>query len=218
MAIPIVDRTGSQTARGDFRLGLLDLECRRVRPADQTSITESRSSPGTALALHYEEMEVPAMSAGVFADPDTQPAGSIQYAFPSITTSVSIQANRQRLLQTLTVAEYMETWLSIPGTSPDSHLAVASSPDRFRIDHFRSQQVDFSITGIYRTCRRSKLQFTWDKETKYAKSKSLVLIRLQGDFGKTIVSLMHTQLSSDADHIWHRNLWERSLLRLRSLF
>ncbi len=158
------------------------------------------------------------MCAGVFAVLDTQPAGPTQYAFPSITTSVSVQADRQRLFQTLTVAEYMETWLSIPGSSPDSHLAVASSPDRFRIDHFRSRQVDFSITGIYRTCRRSKLQFTWDKETRFAKSKSLVLIRLQGNFRKTIVSVTHTQLSSDVDHIWHQDLWERSLLRLRSLF
>lgn len=158
------------------------------------------------------------MSAQVVPALDAQRAGPTQYAFPSVTTSVSVQADRQRLFRILTVAEYMETWLSIPGAPPDSHLAVASAPDRFRIDHFRSGELDFSVTGTYRTTRRGKLQFTWDKETRYGRSNSLVLIRLLGDFGRTVVCVTHMQLGSHADLIWHRNLWEKSLLRLRSLF
>lgn len=158
------------------------------------------------------------MSAGVFASLDAQTTNLLQSPFPCVTTSVSVPTDRQRLFQALTVGEYMEAWLSVPGLSPDSHLEVTSAPDRFRIDRFRPRQVDFSITGLYRSCRRSKLQLWWHKKTRYGTWTSLVVIRLHGDFGRTIVTLTHTGLSSRADHVWHRDLWESSLHQLRALF
>jgi hypothetical protein len=158
------------------------------------------------------------MSAGVLAPIKTQPTGPVPKLGRGIDVSVSVRADRQRLLQVLTVAEYMEAWLSIPGLSSDSHLAITSTSDHFRIDHFRSRRLDFMITGLYRTWRRSKLQFTWRKESETGSSTSYVLLRLCGDFGRTNLALTHTGLGSNADHIWHQVFWERSLGRLRSLF
>jgi|SRR5579863_5123703 len=158
------------------------------------------------------------MSAGVLASVETRAAGQPHHAPGTLTAAVSVDADRPRLFQVLTVAEYMEAWLSIPGFAADSHLAVTTAPDRFRIEHFRSRQVELSITAVYRTCRRGKLQFAWHKETRHSSWSSFVHIRLEGDFGKTIVSVAHSRLRSGADFAWHQSLWERSLHRLRSLF
>lgn len=172
----------------------------------------------TARAVHSTQVEVPAMSAGVFASIEAQPTRLTPPPLPCVTTSVSVPADRQRLFQVLTVGEYMEAWLSLPEVSPESHLEVTSTPDRFRINHIRSRQVVLSITGAYHTCRRGKLQFSWHKETRHGAWTSLVQIRLHGDFGRTNVALTHTRLSSRSDYAWHQDLWEKSLRRLCSLF
>ena len=158
------------------------------------------------------------MSAGVLASFETSPIGPAPIPFLNINLSVSVRAERRRLFQVLTVPEYMETWLSFPGLLSDSRVAVTSAPQYFRIDHFRARELDFTVIAGYRTCRRSKLQFSWHKESGYGSSSSEVDISLRGDFGRTTVALRHSLLSSRADHAWHRDFWEKSLQQLCLLF
>lgn len=158
------------------------------------------------------------MSTGVLASIETRPSCLVSIPLPTINVSVSVRAERRRLFQVLTVAEYMETWLSLPGLSPDSRVAVTSAPKCFRIDHFRSRALDFTITGLYRMCRRSKLHFEWRKDGAHGSSSSEVAISLRGDFERTTVVLTHARLGSFEDHAWHQDLWEKSLQKLSSLF
>jgi len=158
------------------------------------------------------------MSAGVLAPFDARSISPVVSPFPAINLAVSVRAERRRLFQVLTVAEYMEAWLSIPGLSPGSRITVTSTPEHFRIDHFRSRELDFTITGLYRTCRRSKLHFTWRKDSRHGSCSSAVAICLRGDFGRTILALTHAPFGSIADRAWHRDLWEASLEKLCSLF
>jgi uncharacterized protein YndB with AHSA1/START domain len=132
--------------------------------------------------------------------------------------TVSVNADRHRIFQVLTVAEYMETWLTLPGQSLDSHLAVHCDESSFRIDCRKQQQVDFSITGWIRTYRRSKLAFTWTKPGLTESGNSLVLIRLHGDFERTTLCLTHSGLGSGVERSWHYEMWKRSLDKLSSLF
>jgi uncharacterized protein YndB with AHSA1/START domain len=156
------------------------------------------------------------MSAGVSASLDS--LQSLSSSIPDVSVSVSVRAERQRLFQMFTIAEYLEAWLVIPESRAESRLSVTSASDWFRIDHFRSQQLDCSITGLYRTCRRGKLDLTWRKDTPHVCSTSEVSVRLCGDFARTTVSLRHANLFSNHERNWHRDFWERSLHRLCSLF
>jgi uncharacterized protein YndB with AHSA1/START domain len=158
------------------------------------------------------------VSAGVLAAFEPRSASSFASDVSDVAVSVSVRSDRQRLFQILTVAEYMEAWLTVPEVRPESRLSVTRADDSFRIDHFRSRQIDFTISGMYRTCRRGKLQFTWRKDTPFSSSTSDVSIRLQGDFEKTIVALRHSHLWSNDDRAWHQDFWERSLQRLCTLF
>jgi uncharacterized protein YndB with AHSA1/START domain len=158
------------------------------------------------------------MSAGVLTSFGSRSVASLPVEVPDVTVSVSVRTDRQRLFQILTVAEYMEAWLAIPDTRPDNRLCVTRDEDGFRIDHFRSRQIDFTISGLYRTCRRGKLHFTWRKDTPFSSSMSDVLIRLQGDFERTKVSVRHAGLRSNDDRTWHHDFWENSMRRLCTLF
>lgn len=144
-------------------------------------------------------------------------AGAVDHV-PFIAMTISLNADRHRIFQVLTVAEYMETWLTLPDQSPDSQLAVISNESNFRIDCRKQQQVDFSITGWFRTYRRSKLAFTWTKPGLTESGSSLVLMRLHGDFERTTLCLTHSGLGSGYERLWHLEMWKRSLDKLSSLF
>lgn len=158
------------------------------------------------------------MSAGVLTSFGSRPAAPLPGEMTDVSVSVSVRTDRQRLFQILTVAEYMEAWLAVPDLRPENRLSVTRDLEGFRIDHFRSRQIEFTITGSYRICRRSKLQFTWRKDTPFGSSTSEVLIRLHGDFERTTVALRHAHLQSTNDRAWHHEFWEQSLRRLSTLF
>jgi len=157
------------------------------------------------------------MSTSVLAPLNARSAINSPACIPFISVSVSVHADRQRLFQLLTVAEYMEAWLCFPRARRDDQIAITSDSDSFRIDHFRSRRMDFTITGQYRTCRRGKLQFTWRKDTPESSSTSAVQIRLYGDFERTKVCLTHSALNLHAERAWHEELWQASLRRLTAL-
>lgn len=137
---------------------------------------------------------------------------------PSITIATSIRADRYRIFQVLTVAEYIETWLTLPDQSGDWPLIVTSDPNSFRIDWQCRQKVGLSIAGSFRTFRRSKLLFTWTKQGMNESGNSLVSIRLHGDFERTKLYLTHSGLGSLVERSWHHEMWNRSLHKLSHLF
>ncbi len=134
-----------------------------------------------------------------------------------IAMTVSVNAERHRLFQALTLPEYVETWLRIPGMRGDQQITATCTQESYRIS-CRADDPEVCVTGSYRVSRRSKLVFTWKKGTAQNASPSLVTIRLLGDFARTTLSLSHSGLTSKAEYLWHRALWESSMGRLRSLF
>jgi hypothetical protein len=48
-------------------------------------------------------------------------------------------------------------------------------------------------------------------------TRSIVKIRLLGDFGRTTVHVTHVGVTTSNQH-WHRGLWESSLKKLGRLF
>lgn len=135
-----------------------------------------------------------------------------------IAMTVSVNAERHRLFQALTLPEYMEAWMRIPGSHGDQEIVATCTQESYRILSCGADGPEACITGVYRVSRRSKVVFTWRKGTASSASPSLVTIRLLGDFARTTLSLSHSGLASKVDYLWHRALWESSMGRLRALF
>ncbi len=132
--------------------------------------------------------------------------------------TVSVNADRRRIFQLLTIAEYMETWLHVPGRHKESPIRVASDPKGFHIEYIDETGNATALVGSYQTCRTSKTNVLWRRKGACESHPSFVKIRLDGDFERTTLSLTHRGFNSDEDRRWHALLWERSLQKLSSLF
>jgi uncharacterized protein YndB with AHSA1/START domain len=135
-----------------------------------------------------------------------------------IAMTVSVNAERHRLFQALTLPEYIEAWMRVPGIRGDQQITVTCAQESYRVLCRGSDASEVCITGVYRVSRRSKMIFTWKKGTAPNASPSLVTIRLLGDFARTTVRLSHCGLASKAEYLWHQAFWGNSMGRLRSLF
>ena len=133
-----------------------------------------------------------------------------------ITTMRRLNADRQRVFHALTVPEYIETWFSAPGALM-GRTVVCRRDDFFSISYSSTESERFRIPCSYKVCRRSKLSFTWRRDSALERSSSLVKIRLEGDFGHTGVHVTHLGVEPLNRH-WHQELWESSLERMCKLF
>ena len=128
----------------------------------------------------------------------------------------SVNADRSRLFQALTLPEYIDAWFVAPGAAPGS-TAVAMGPDCFVVSYKLMDGTELRFVGSYKVLRRGKVQFAWSRESFEESAPSLVKIRLQGDFERTTVHLTHVGLD-ESELAHYRMLWEASLTKLASLF
>ena len=140
----------------------------------------------------------------------------------NIALSVTVDTDKRRLFDVLTLPEYLEAWLSLPCDHAGCHITATQTEKDYRLDHYATGGLDLSIAGSYRARRRSKIAFTWRK-TQPAHphpnaADTLVHIRLEGAFARTIVHVDHSGFFTAEDHRWHHELWFLSLNKLHTLF
>jgi len=136
----------------------------------------------------------------------------------SFSITVSLNADRRRVFHVLTIAEYMETWLQIPGRHRESSIQVTSDPSGFHVRYFDDAGNPASLVGAYQIYRTAKTNFLWRRTTDPETDSTLVKIRLNGDFERTTLHLSHLGFDSREKLKWHAQLWEQSLDKLSSLF
>jgi len=132
---------------------------------------------------------------------------------------LSLNADRQRISQALTVPEYMEAWFRLPGDEGEPRVTVSRVASSYLLEYqdgFHNPKT--YISGTYTVIRRSKMLFTWKKHSGINSPTSLVMVKLIGDFARTTLCLSHTGLTSYEEKIWHEGLWGSSLEKLRCLF
>jgi uncharacterized protein YndB with AHSA1/START domain len=128
----------------------------------------------------------------------------------------SVNADRHRVFQALTVPEYIEAWFSPPGAIHGS-TEVFAGTDSFLARYSCVESGRSSILCSYKVCRRGKLLFTWEHNALSEAAPSMVKIRMLGDFSRTTVHVTHVGLTL-SDQQWHKSLWESSLAKLARLF
>ena len=194
----------------------------RFRPALSRFVTKADASYLMATHMHpLGSRSLPTMSTINLIQQPEQTLRDWTRSEPferssSVTVVESVNADRYRIFQALTLPEYVEAWLSIPQALPGS-TAVSMASDFWAITYagLNGDRARFICT--YKVLRRSKIQFTWKRDSFLESASSLVKIRLHGDFGRTTVHLTHLDLG-EADHCWYGTLWESSLRKLACLF
>jgi uncharacterized protein YndB with AHSA1/START domain len=133
-----------------------------------------------------------------------------------VSATASVNADRSRIYQALTVPEYVEAWLAVPGAIA-GQTGVFAREKSFSISYWCSQQEQCRVFCSYQVRRRSKVVFTWQRTASAEATSSIVRIRLLGDFGRTTVHVTHVGLTL-SEQRWHEVLWASSLQKLSKLF
>ena len=160
----------------------------------------------------------------LFAQPDENLLRAeqrrLQQVYPesSLSFTISLNADRRRIFHVLTISEYIETWLHVPGRDQSSPIRVTSDPKGFHVEFLDEKRAPAALMGAYQTYRTSKTNILWRKAGVRKTNVSFVKIRLDGDFERTTLSLTHSGFNSKEDLHWHWQLWKRSLEKLSSLF
>ena len=131
--------------------------------------------------------------------------------------SISVNADVRRLSQTLTEAEYLETWICPPNPAPGSHVIAARSGNDYQFDLYCGDNFSATITGSYLVSHQRKMLLSWNRSNAATPSMSFVDIRLRGNFGSSTLELEHTGMASAADYFWQMAMWRTSLEKLVGL-
>lgn len=142
------------------------------------------------------------------------------YETPSWTINLqcSVAADTRRIFYALTVPEYIEAWICIPGCHPECRNVACRVARGFEIEHCCGSGAMTRVSGTYFSFEKRKLSFSWRPAWVADTQDSLVDIRLYGDFEKSILRLRHFGLKSEKDFNWHLSLWSASVARLGGLF
>ena len=136
----------------------------------------------------------------------------------AIAVSIKLGADKRRVLQALTLPEYLEAWISYPGCRRGCIVRASRIACSYRIDFVYDGLLDASISGSFRVLQNDKLLLTWRRFGVCEEAQSVVNILLQGDGCSSLLELRHTGLPSKAEYEWHQKLWGASLRNLSKLF
>lgn len=136
----------------------------------------------------------------------------------TVSMECKVAADTCRIFTALTVPEYMEAWISVPGYHPECHNITCQLAHGFQIEHHCKSGTITRISGLYRSFHRRKLSLLWRQAGTVENCESFVDIRLSGDFDKSTLRLRHRGLNSEEEFNWHRAFWSASITRLCRLF
>jgi hypothetical protein len=131
--------------------------------------------------------------------------------------SISVNADVRRLSQTLTEAEYLETWICLPNYNGSSHAIASRNGSDFRLDLYCGEILNATITGSYMVSHQRKMLLSWCRSSAAHPATSFVDIRLRGNFGSSTLELEHTGLASASEYFWQMAMWRASLEKLVGL-
>ena len=132
-----------------------------------------------------------------------------------ILASTRIVAESARVLQALSVPEYMEAWMRPPGADRVEIYPDQRCCDRFTIALFSRGVRLGSIFASHRRLGPNSLTYLWEKDAR--SGRSMVEINLWNHPGDCALKLRHRGILTRGERRWHLLMWGYSLPRLRAL-
>jgi hypothetical protein len=132
-------------------------------------------------------------------------------------TSVLIEAEYRRILYALTMPEYMEAWLRIPGAERIECRAEPRSVHNFRIHLSTTSTLPQIIYGSCFFSRPNTITYLWERTRMGSIAKSIVRMQLRGGTKVCSLQLSHSGACARKQHDSYRMMWCDSLNALRTL-
>jgi len=134
-----------------------------------------------------------------------------------VRVSVAIQAEWARILNALMVPEYMDLWLTMPGTERLECCPEQRFAGGFRIDIFADGREPKTIYGSCLRTRQNEISYLWERTHGGNTARSVVKLRLRSGPRRCSLQLKHHGLWSQNEVEWYSRMWQESLERLRDV-
>jgi len=131
--------------------------------------------------------------------------------------SVLIEAEYRRIVYALTMPEYMEAWLRIPGAEKTECSVEPRSIHNFCISFSTAARPSQTIYGSCFFSRPNTITYLWDRTRMGSIAKSIVKMQLRGSGRICALQLSHSGACARNQHDSYRIMWSDSLNALRSL-
>ena len=134
----------------------------------------------------------------------------------AITLSSEMGVDSRRLMNALSIPEYIEAWLQPPGLD---ELLVFDflAQDRFQIDLYRSEARRASIHAYTRVLSTDQICYAWKIISPAGILHTTVDFALSCRQNRCNLSLRHAGFHTMQDQTWHTNMWRRSMMKLREI-
>lgn len=132
--------------------------------------------------------------------------------------AVGVQAEVRRIAQALTLPEYLEAWICLPGRSGEPSLVASQNRNGYRLDGYSDGRVVVRIITSYCFRHQRKMRLLWRRVCDLNYSESIVDFRIRGNFSASVLELNHIGFDSAGEYLWSQELWHASLAKLGSLF
>jgi uncharacterized protein YndB with AHSA1/START domain len=141
----------------------------------------------------------------------------LNHADTDVRVSVVIEAEWPRIFNALTVPEYLDVWLTMPGVERLECRAEQKTQGGFRIDIFVGGSLQRAIHGSCIRSRPDEISYLWEKSRAQSAEKSVVRLRLRGGPRRCSLHLKHHGLWDQKERDWYFIMWRRSLDKLRGI-
>jgi hypothetical protein len=134
-----------------------------------------------------------------------------------VRVSVAIQAEWRSILNALTIPEYMDVWLMMPGIERLECRPDTKTSNSFWIDAVLAGVV---MKRFYGSCIRTKsdeITYLWETIRVGGASRSLAQIKLRCGPKRCSLHLQHQGLQDPNERHWYCQMWQTSLIALRNI-
>jgi uncharacterized protein YndB with AHSA1/START domain len=139
----------------------------------------------------------------------------LNHAGADVRVSVVIEAEWPRILNALTVPEYMDVWLTMPGFERLECRTEHKILGGFRIDAFAEGTLQQAIHGACIRSKPDEISYLWKRNDAECEQRSLVKMRLTGGRKRCALHLKHHGLWDQNARDWYSMMWQKSLDKLR---
>jgi hypothetical protein len=138
-------------------------------------------------------------------------------AEPAILESAAIRADGRRILNALTLPEYIDVWMYMPDTVEFLCTSEPASSRNIRFDLYSSRGQLGTIHARRLASTPDHVMYIWKKTQHGITSETVLDIRLKFSEARCTLELRHIGFSSTPDYQWHAAMWKQSLANLSSL-
>lgn len=129
--------------------------------------------------------------------------------------AVTIRADHRRVVNALTIPEFLETWLALPDGETFRVQLAAGKNLELQLDSTHLMPLRFFLDPL--AIEPDNVRYHWRTPACGFATPTVLDIRIRHSSRRCMLRLRHSGFATPRDRAWHAELWKLSLLNLKRM-